>query len=235
MEARVQRVLVWCGPAMMILWIGAFLFIAGFLPPSDPALSAERIVALYAENTTHIRIGMVLSMLGSALLVPYAAAISGQLERIEGARALATTQMASCALLSLEFIMPIAVWMTAAFRFDDRAADVTRTLHDLGWILFIAVVWSLWVQLIAIGIAILIDRRSQPVFPRWLGYLNLWVAVLILPAGTILFFKSGPFAWNGIIGLWVPFAGYAIWFIPMTWVMHRNLTRQISEGTGQVP
>lgn len=231
MEARVQRVLIWCGPAMLVLWVGAFLWIAGFIPPSDPAASAERIVQLYADNTTGIRVGLVISMLGSALLVPYGIAISGQLKRIDGAKALADTQMVSCALLSLEFITPIAVWMAASFRFDDRAADVTRAIHDIGWILFMTVIWSLWVQLLAIGAAVLIDRKAEPTFPRWIGYLNLWVAFLILPAGTVLFFKSGPFAWNGVIGLYVPLVAFTIWFACMTWTVHRNLGRQIAEGS----
>jgi hypothetical protein len=231
MEARVQRVLIWGGPGMVVLWLGAFICVAGYIPPSDPAASAEQIVQLYAQNTAAIRIGLVISMLGSALLVPYAIAISGQLKRIEGAKALADTQMVSCALLSLEFITPIGIWMAAAFRFEDRAADVTRAIHDIGWILFMTVIWSLWVQLVAIGTAILIDRKPDPTFPRWIGYLNFWVAFLILPAGTVLFFKSGPFAWNGFFGIYVPLAAFLAWFVSMTWRVHGNLTRQIAEGT----
>lgn len=106
MEARVQRVLVWSGPAMLLLWIAAFVFIAGFFPPSSPSASADQIVELYADNTGMIKLGMVISMAASALLVPWAVALSGQLKRIDGARALADVQMVSCALLSLEFITP---------------------------------------------------------------------------------------------------------------------------------
>jgi len=137
-------------------------------------------------------------------------------------------QMVSCALLSLEFITPIGVWMAVSFRYDDRAPDVTRALHDVGWILFMTVIWSLWVQLIAIAAAILIDRRSEPVLPRWLGYLNLWVAMLIIPAGLVLFFKHGPFAWNGVVGLYIPLAAFVIWMISMTITIHQNLSRQIA-------
>lgn len=229
MEARVQRVLIWSGPAMVLLWVGAFLMVAGFIPPHDPGWSAERIVELYAGHTDAIKIGMVVSMMGSALLVPWAVAISGQLKRIDGARALADIQMISCALLSLEFITPIGVWMAASFRFDAHSAEVTQALNDLGWILFMTVIWSLWVQLVAVGAAILIDRRERPVLPRWLGYLNLWVALLIVPAGLVLFFKGGPFAWNGAVGFYVPLTGFCIWVASMTLVVHRNLTRQIAE------
>jgi hypothetical protein len=93
MEARVQRVLIWTGPAMIVLWVGAFLFIAGFIPPSAPKASAADIVALYKGCTNAIKLGMVISMAGSALLVPWAVAIWGQLKRIKGAKALADTQM----------------------------------------------------------------------------------------------------------------------------------------------
>jgi hypothetical protein len=231
MEAKVQRVLIWSGPAMVVLWVGAFVLLAGFIPPHDPAKTAEQIVRIYAEHTDAIKIGMVVSMLGSALLVPWAIAISGQLKRIDGARALADVQMISCALLSLEFITPIGVWMAASFRFDAHAPEVTQAMNDLGWILFMTVIWSLWVQLIAIGAAILIDRRDEPILPRWLGYLNLWVALLIIPAGLVLFFKSGPFAWNGVVGFYVPLTGFCIWIASMTLAVHKALTRQIAEGT----
>lgn len=234
MEARVTLALVWCGPLMTVLWIGAFVFVAGFIPPSDPMASAEEIVKLYAENTTGIRLGLVIAMLGSALLVPFGVAISRQLKNIKGAKPLADTQLLSCALFSVEFIVPIALWMGVAYRFDGRAADITRTLHDVGWIMFVAVTWSLWVQLIATGIAIFIDKKPVPTFPRWVGYLNLWVALLIIPTSTVLFFKSGPFAWNGLIGLYIPLASYVIWFIGMTWAMHKSLILEIRGGNQHV-
>jgi hypothetical protein len=228
MEARVQQVLIWTGPMMLVLWLGAFLFIARYIPPSAPTASAADIVALYRGNTNAIKLGMVISMAGSALLVPWAVAISGQLKRIEGAKALADTQMASCALLSLEFITPIGIWMAASYRFDDRAADVTQALHDVGWILFMTVIWSLWIQLLAIAAAILIDRRSKPVLPHWLGYLSLWVALLIIPAGLVLFFKQGPFAWTGLVGLYIPLTGLVVWMLALSIVIHRNLSREIA-------
>lgn len=231
MEARVQRVLAWAGPAMVVLWIAAFVFIAGFFPPSDPSDTAAQTMRLYTEHSGAIKVGMVISMAASALLVPWAIAISGQLKRIDGAKALADVQMVSCALLSLEFITPIGVWMAASFRADDRAADSTQALHDLGWILFMTVIWSVWVQMIAMGTAILIDRRDNPIFARWLGYLSFWVAAMIMPAGMVLFFKDGPFAWNGLIGLYLPLAAFCFWIGAITWAVHQALTKQIAEGS----
>ncbi|TDO18464.1 hypothetical protein EV580_1651 [Mycobacterium sp. BK086] len=229
-EMRVQRVLIWSGVGMIVVWLAAFVFVAGFIPPSPPSSTSDAIVRLYDSNTVGIKLGMVIAMFGSALLVPFGVAVSGQLKRIDGARALADVQMVSCALLSLEFITPIGVWMATSFRVGGRSAEVTEAMHDLGWILFMTVIWSLFVQLIAIGAAILIDRSAAPVLPRWLGYLNFWVALLIIPAGTVLFFKSGPLAWNGVVGIYIPIAVFAIWFASMTTVIHKKLTSQIAEA-----
>lgn len=228
MEARVQRVLVWTGPAMVLIWFATFIFVMGFFPPSDPSASAEEIRQLYAEDTTLIRLGLVIVMAASALLVPWAAAIAGVLWRIDGAKALAATQFVSCGLLSLEFITPIGVWMAAAFRFDDRSPEVTEALHDVGWILFVTVIWSLIVQMACIAVAIFIDRGPEPVLPRWLGYLTMWAALLILPAGMVLFFKDGPFAWNGIVGIYIPLAAFVIWMGALSHQVHVALSREIN-------
>jgi len=231
MEARVQRVLIWTGPLMVLIWFATFIFVMGFFPPSRPSASAEEIRQLYADNPTLIKLGLVIVMAASALLVPWAAAISGQLKRIDGARALAATQLVSCGLLSLEFITPIGVWMAAAFRSDGRAAEITEALHDVGWILFVTVIWSLWMQMWCIVAAIFIDRDPRPILPRWLGYLTAWAAILITPAGLVLFFKTGPFAWNGIVGIYIPLAAFAIWMGAISYQVHKALTQQIADGT----
>lgn len=232
MEARVQRVLIWSGPLMVLIWFATFIFVMGFFPPSEPSATAEEIRRLYADKPTAIKLGLVIVMAASALLVPWAAAISGQLRRIDGANALAATQLVSCGLLSLEFITPIGVWMAAAYRFDGRSAEVTQALHDVGWILFVTVIWSLWVQMWCIVAAIFIDRGAEPVLPRWLGYLTAWSAILITPAGLVLFFKDGPFAWDGIVGIYIPLAAFAIWMGAISYGVHKALTRQIADGTG---
>jgi hypothetical protein len=234
MEQKVQRVLIWSGPLMVAVWFFTFIFVMKFFPPSNPAATANEIVDLYARREIPIKIGLVITMAASALLVPWGVAISGQLKRIRGAKALADTQMVSCGLLSLEFITPIGVWMAASFRFDKRAADVTEAIHDIGWILFVTVIWSVWVQMLAIAAAILIDRGPTPILPRSIGYLSIWAAMLILPAGMVLFFKHGPFAWNGIVGIYIPLAGFAIWVTAVTIAVHRALTAQISEDSARV-
>jgi hypothetical protein len=114
-----QRVLIWAGPLGLLLWVGAFLVLAGFIPPPHANDTAREILDRYADHTFRIRLGLVVALFASALIVPFAAVISAQIKRIEGDRApVSNTQMCSAALLSVEFIIPIVVFQAAAYRYN---------------------------------------------------------------------------------------------------------------------
>jgi hypothetical protein len=212
---------------MLVIWVGSFVFLAHFIPPPNPTSSARTIQRMFEQHTFRIRLGLVLTMFGSALLVPFSAAISSQMRRIEGPnQVLAGTQIVQGGLLSLEFIVPIMVWLTAAFRPAAISASTVRMLDDMGWIMFVAVISSVCCQVAAIAFVIFLDKRTQPIFPRWAGYLNAWIAVLLAPAGIIVFFKHGPFAWNGLFSFWTPLTVYSIWVVAMTVLLRRAVTEQ---------
>src|SRR5262249_46808293 len=59
----------------------------------------------------------------------------------------------------------------------------------------------------------LMDRRQRPIFPRWLGYYNLWVALMFTPGTFTVFFHNGPLAWNGLIAWYLPLAVFATWLV----------------------
>jgi hypothetical protein len=231
MRARVQHGLAWCGPVMLVLWIVSFVALAGFIPPPSPEKTAAQVLAKYAGHTDAIRLGLMITLFASALLVPFSAAISAQMRRIEGAGApLAATQLCSAALLSVEFIVPIMVWQTAAFRFDTESARMTQMLNDMGWLMFVAVISSVIVQILALAAAIFTDEREEPVFPRWAGYFNVWVALVLAPAGVIVFFKHGPFAWNGLLGFYLPLTSYCVWMFVTFALLRRAIDQESAEA-----
>jgi hypothetical protein len=182
---------------------------------------------MYAEGHNGIKAGMIMAMFGSALLTPWGVAISGQLNRIRGVRPLATLQLLSSALGALTFIVPITLWLGAAYRYDARGADVTQMLQDIGWLQFVSVVWVVFIQMLAIGTAILLDRGSEPVLPRWVGYYNVWAAIGVFPAGLVPFFWDGPFAWNGAIGFFLPLVTFCSWMLITSWAVHVATNRQV--------
>jgi hypothetical protein len=226
MNIAAQRLCVWCGPIMIATWLAAFVFLAKFIPPPDPAQSRAELVAQFSDHTDLIRLGLVISLFACALLVPFCAVIAAQMRRIEGGRSvLAETQLVSGGLLCVEFLIPFAIWQTALYRIDQWNPETVQMLNDMAWLMFLGIICSACVQVASLGIAILRDKNAQPVFPRWLGYFNLWVALIWVPAGWIPFFKHGAFAWNGMFAFWLPLSVYGLWFALMVVYLNKAIAQ----------
>lgn len=217
---------VWCGVAFVLLFGAGFVGFSGFVPPTRPLLSPSELVAFYQSNVQGIRFGQVLMMTSAALLVPFSAVIAGQMRRIPGSSpVLADTQLAAGAVNVILLIFSPLLWSAAAFR-PERDPALIQLLHDIGWIAFIIPFALLSIQAAAIAVAVLMDGSERPVFPRWLGYVNAWVALAYVPAGLATFFKTGPFAWNGLLTFWLAFAAFFGWFASMIPALLRAIREQ---------
>lgn len=229
MNARYQRLCAWGGVAMIALML-AGLLIAGFLPLPRPSMTANDVATLVSDDATRIRLGMLLVSIGAAFLQPFVSEITVQMRRIEGRHSpLSWIQLGLGALFVIEFIIPVFVCMAATYR-PDRSPEITQALFDLCWLMFVGVVSTAVLQCAVIAVAILGDKREQPVFPRWVGYFNIWTAVLFTPGGVVVFFKSGPLAWNGLFTFWIPLSIFGIWFGVMTWAMLKAVAQQERDG-----
>jgi len=208
-----QKLCIWAGPAMGVLFVLGFL-IAGFFPPPSPDQTAAEVAAMIDRDRTAIRLGIVLCLASCGLLMPFMTAFTVQMRRIEGTRPiLAYTQLALATMATIEFVIPYVFMLVSTYR-PDTDPDVTRALFDLSWFFFLGVICTFVLQLAIFGVAILMDKREQPIFPRWLGYTNLWLSLMFTPASFIVFFKDGPFAWNGVFVWWVPVTAFLVWFLP---------------------
>jgi hypothetical protein len=210
---RIQKACIWAGPVMGALFIVGFV-LAGFFPPPSPDQSAAEVAAMIDRDRSLMRFGIVLCLASCPLLMPFLAAFTIQMKRIEGVRPImAYTQLALGALATIEFVIPYVFMLVSTYR-EDQDPDVTRALYDISWFFFLGVVSTFVLQLVLFGIAVLIDGRPQPIFPRWLGYVNIWLAMTFTPASFLVFFKTGPLAWNGALVWWVPVFAFLLWFVP---------------------
>lgn len=213
MARRAQLVCACSGVAFVVLFLIGFWAFAGFVPPPSPGDSAERIAARYTNNRNGIRTGLIICMFASGLLAPWFASIAVQMRRIEGSRPILTyVQLLAGAATVIEFLVPPMFWQAAAFR-ADRSPETVQALNDIGWLPFLGIISTAMIQGYAFGAVILADRRAVPVFPRWLGYYQFWIVSLLLPGATIVFFHSGPLAWNGVLAWWVLLVSYFLWIV----------------------
>jgi hypothetical protein len=230
MNIRSQLICAWCSIAFAVVFTIGLWPLANFLPPMSPDLSAVDIAAIYKENTLTIRFGALVMMSSAVLMVPFLAVIATQIKRIEGEHSVLTVAQISGGTIGVVvFLVATVAWTTAAFR-PDRSPELIMLLNDFGWIFFLMTFGTFVVQDFAVGFAILGDKGPDPIFPRWLGFYNLWVGVLFMPGGLLTFFKVGPFAWDGIFVWWLPFLVFFSWYLVMFAMLRKAILKQAADG-----
>jgi hypothetical protein len=211
---------------MGILVTLGWWLLAEFVPPPLPSWGAAEIADMFAANSTGIRVGMILMIAGMGFFMPFIAVISAQIHRMEGSPpVLAYTQLLAGALSVAIVLFPVMFWTTASFR-PDRDPQLILLLNDMAWLISAMPFAPAIVQNLAIGAAILGDENPVRIMPRWVAYMNFWMALLFLPAGLMVFFKTGPFAWNGLLSFWLPLVAFGIWFNVMIYALLRAIKLQ---------
>jgi hypothetical protein len=209
MIPRIHLVGVWSAIAFLI-FLGLGMVSAGFLPPHKPTATAAEIVAIYQGNLNGIRFGIVMIIIASGFYLPWTVTLSAMIRRMEGESTfLSQCQLIGGTVATLTFFLPAMVFGVAAFR-PERNPDITLMLNDVGWILlFVAPIPPFVVQFLPLGVAILLDKSKM--LPRWFGYATIWFITSFLPPLAGFFFKTGPFAWNGLFIFWIPLLAFSVW------------------------
>lgn len=202
------------------------LITAGFLQPPSPLMDANAVAKMFDENRTSIRVGIWITTAGAPFLAFFVAALSQLIRQISGANApLASAQAIVGSCLILEFIFPQMVWQAAAYRVE-RLPELVQMLNDVAWLCYVGVVCTAIAQMLILAAVILMDRRPQPLVPRWCAYLCAWCAVGVSSGSFCVFVKSGPLAWSGVIAWWLLVVSFFIWMATMAMQMLRVSRRQ---------
>lgn len=210
-------------PGLLILgwWV-----LADFVPPPDPGGDEREILNHYRERSDLIRAGMVVTMFGAVMAMPLGATVAYLIRRIEGTIGpLTMLQIMGAVGMAVLTFFPPMWWLIALFRLD-RNPELTLMLSDAGWLQWVGGLTIYYPTIITMAVAALTDSSERPLFPRWFGYLNLWLVLLLLPGQLIFFFKDGPFAWNGIISFYLAFVVFGLWF-PVAFRVLGRAVRQL--------
>lgn len=230
MNTKIKLLCAWSGSATVVVTLAGWL-IAGILPlPPAANQSAAEIANFYGDSPTRVLFGLVVSGLGVSLVFPLVAVIGVHMVRMEGRTPLLTfLQLVTGAATGVFLLVPTLMMAVCAFR-PERApradADAERprlaalphadpAVHDSER---------------RHGLADLRDRNPEPILPRWVGYLNFWVAFSFVPHVLAYFFYSVPFAWHGIFVFWLALTAYAVWLVAMGVVLRRAIRADAPRG-----
>lgn len=206
----------------ILLGIG-FFFVPGWFPPLNPGLDANAIAAMYEERRLAIRFGMTIAIFSCGFWWTFSAAIAMQMRRMEGRfPILAYLQMATATSTVIIVMFSCYFMLAAAYR-PGLQPETIQLMTDLGWLMNIGAYPAGLFQNLAIGLCILSAPAAKAVYPRWLGFANLWIAILYLPGAILPFFHGGPFAWNGVIGFWLVAFFFFNWIFLMWWYTRKAI------------
>jgi hypothetical protein len=229
-KLNAQSVSLWLAAFFGAILLGAFVFFPGFFPPMSPEMSAQEVADFYNRHVTAIRASMVVFNLCCVMLIPFFMVIVYQMKRMATpTQVLAYGYLSAAATGVTLFAIADLFWLIAAFR-PDRDPQLIQLLNDLAWITFIAPVGMIVAQNLCLGLAVYLDARPEPIFPRWVGHFSIAVGLAMVPAAGAAVFRSGPLAWNGAVSFWLRNSAYGAFLVVMFFVLRRAIVREQADA-----
>jgi hypothetical protein len=227
---RLERVSAWCGFVLLLGFIVAFS-VGHLITPMSPTKSAQGVVEFLSDHQTGILACAAIMVLVVPFEYPFVVVTSMQMRRIEGGWGLLSMiQLTTGVVAPIGFFFPLAILAAAAYRPQSHSPDVLLAMSDIYWLMLVGNACIFALQVWSIGFAALVDRRPKPVFPRWFGYFNLVLGVLLIPGAFVFLTKTGPFAWNGLLANMLPSLVYFAWKIATPIMLLRAITSEEEEA-----
>lgn len=227
MNLRAQLTSAWLGLVGLNIAFAALLLMR-MLPPFDPAWSAAQTAWYYRHYQTEIIAGSMMLQLTSVLFMPFFGALCMQIERMERpSRQWTYSFMMTAAMGITTFLLSEILFTVAAYR-PERPDAIIQAISDFGFVLFVGPALPGTGMMVICGAAVLADRNPEPIFPRWVGFANIWLGILAMPGLLIGLFTKGPFAWDGALAWWVAAIAFGLWINLMFWAIRRAILREMA-------
>ncbi len=221
MNYKAQYICIWIGLiGGTLIGIGQWALM-GFMPPLNPSLSAAEVAGYFRDNQTKILTGAICLQFGYIGMVFFSMTLAQLIGKIESpSRLWSHLFICGTAIAYIASLFAYTFWTVAAFRVD-RSDELIMLMNDVCALSYVAIVSPALVQFGSFGFAILGDRSANPIYPRWIGYLNVWTAIGSMPSAFVGYFLNGPFAWDGLVGFWIPVGIFFIW-VPAIFIYTRK-------------
>jgi hypothetical protein len=208
----IWRLCAWAGPIFMIGYSLSWGLLGMNIPPISPDISIGDLHSHYIDHNLRLRTAMLISVLFAPFYFVMSVIVSRVIQKIEGLDGpLSVIEQIGGTLTTVVMFVGGVCWLTASFRIDERTPEIIRLLHDFGWMFFDTTFIATNIQTCATGIAILRDKRAEPLYPRWLAWFSFAEAAIAMPVVLMPFFTHGPFAWNGLMNYWIGFSMFFGW------------------------
>jgi hypothetical protein len=130
-------------------------------------------------------------------------------------------------------VVPLLVsssfWLTGSFRPEVQSDTTLQMLYDMAWLLIDLGYSVTSVQMFAMGVGFLRDKRPVPLIPKWLAWYGIWVGFMFVAECIMPFFRNGAFARSGVLNFWIEFMIWVVWVPILTGYILKAINRIESE------
>lgn len=200
---------VWVCMATPIAYLASlglgWVLLARWLPPVSPALDVDSYAAEFLDHRSLIMAGAVTLMISTMFLMPFMGYLTMAVRRVEGRAGVLAMVMAisSTAFITVNFLTGVA-FALAVFR-PDRDPSLVQFAGDAGYFLFLGGTPTFLLIFAVLAYAsLVVADRDDVILPRWLGWGSALTLMLFFPEIILFFVRSGPFAYDGLFGFWIP-------------------------------
>jgi hypothetical protein len=207
--------------------IGVSLFLAGAVVVGDPPpfdAPGAQLASYYTDKRTEIQVSCAMAAAATPFLLWFFATIRSlavtAAPRAEQAASLAFGCVIAWVAVFLADLTSLAV---AALRPENLTEhpELATALHDFEWLSMGAATFLIVAALLALSPIALRDRSP---WPTWLGWLALLAAATYALRVGVLFTESGPFAGDGLLGLYLPVGALTGWILVASMVLTLRLS-----------
>lgn len=194
--------------------IAVILFvIAAALIGERPAFDASgtEVAAFLGRERTQIQVASAVFAASMPFLVWFLATVASLTRAGRPGTRRAGAVAHGCGLIFIAlFLADVTALAVGALRPENMAAapELAAALRDFEFLLMGMAAFAAAGVLAAFAVLAL---RDKAIWPEWLG----WLAAIAAPAYALrvgtLFTTEGPFAADGVLGLWVPVSAFAGW------------------------
>ncbi|GAB3377620.1 hypothetical protein NCG89_13860 [Spongiibacter taiwanensis] len=211
-KAMTWKFCAWSGVIYLVGSLIGWAIIAGFIPPPRSEWGAAEMASFYRENNTAIKVGLVIALNFQLFYVFFSIGIAKVIDYIEGEGGLLSKLELYCGYTN--FLITIAglfFWLSAAFKAETRLDHDILLANDMGWMWIETMFLATLLQYVFVGIAVIFDKRKSKIYPGWFAWYSFATAFAMWPVSLIPFLYSGPFAYHGLISLYLVYGMYFLW------------------------
>lgn len=218
--------MAWTGPIFFTTFFFMWGILAENFPPMAASDTAQEMWQHYKDLQLEIMIGMSVCMVGGSCYMTFGAAVSRVMRRIEdGEGMLANLEMMGATITYCPIVVACGIWLTAAIQVDALSPEMVQTCYYLGWMIIdLAYMVTSW-QIIAAAVVFLKDKRETKLVPNWVSWWGFVTVASFFPVSLIPFFKTGPFAFQGMFNFWIAFPTWYIWIVAMSFYIIKAVSR----------